>query len=50
MKKPTNKSLEELRKALKEAQLKIAAHQEKNTNLAKSLRREIARKETEKNA
>lgn len=49
MKKTSNKSLMELRKALQEARLKIAAKQEKNTNLAKNLRREIARKETEKN-
>lgn len=49
MKKQTNKTLEELKKALAEARLKIAAKQEKNTNLAKNLRREIARKETEKN-
>ncbi|MDO8515340.1 MAG: 50S ribosomal protein L29 [bacterium] len=49
MKKASTKSLVELRKDLAEASLKIAARQEKNTNLAKNIRREIARKETEKN-
>ena len=49
MKKQTNKTLEEVRKDLAEARLRIAAKQEKNTNMAKNLRREIARKETEKN-
>jgi len=49
MKKQSAKSLEELKKTLKEVQLRIAARQEKNTNMAKNLRREIARKETEKN-
>ncbi|MEK7127499.1 MAG: 50S ribosomal protein L29 [Patescibacteria group bacterium] len=48
-KQASNKSLEELKKAFGEARLKIAAKQEKNTNLAKNIRREIARKETEKN-
>ena len=50
MKKRDTRSLIELRKALAEAGVKIAARQEKNTNLAKNIRREIARKETEKNA
>lgn len=49
MKKQTNKTLIELKKDLAQARLKIAAKQEKNTNLAKNIRREIARKETEKN-
>jgi ribosomal protein L29 len=47
MKTKNNRSLVELRKALTEAQLRLRARQEKNTNLAKNLRREIARKETE---
>jgi ribosomal protein L29 len=47
MKKQTNKSLLELKKDLNEAQMRIRAKQEKNTNLAKNIRRQIARKETE---
>jgi len=49
MKNKSKQTLEELKSSLKEAAMRIGARQEKNTNLAKNLRREIARKETEKN-